>query len=352
MVKSKIKVLFAAAGAVFFFACAFLLFLPFPEALAAEGEEYLVRWENGTAKESYYSAYSALSGCTRECLLFGREGLRGELPASEAFQNAYALLEKGTLLDLLTGDFTVSTRIERAALYRKYEDVCFYSGDLFVFDGTHVVRTKRGGFGELVLLDGKLSAADLCASGAETLTVRADAEFSVDALVGSSVKELRAAEPYFVAGGALYRKTPGGVRLVAAAPSLTHLAVEKTDFCDEGALAPCTALSSLVLPFLGNTKKESFALSVLFGGEVPKTLAQIKVTGGTVIPFAFGGAENLFEIDLCGIAAEDVSETAFSGCGSLRKLHTSKKNLSLSGSFHQTELPCGCTLYERKEGIF
>lgn len=339
-----------ASGVALFCACALAVF-PFPKSVLKGSAFYGIVWEDGVRREeSYCAALGALSGFENGRLLFEREGVRGSKPAGGELFRLDALLDGGSLPELLAADFSALSGLEGAALYRKYANVGFYSGDLFAYDGERVSRTRRTAFGEIVLLDGKLQSGVLVRSGAKKLTLRPQAEFSAAALVGTQVCEIAAREPYFTEGGALYLKTPGGVRLIAALPSAEELAVSEVAFCDEGALSPCARLVSLSLPFIGLSRADGGRVASLFG-EVPASLARVFVSGGKVGEFAFSGCPFVREIDLCGIPAQDVSMQAFIGCERLQKLHTLREDLSLGGNFTQKRLPCGCLLYEREEKI-
>lgn len=345
----------SAVGALIF-AVGFLLVLfclpPYPSTVHAGRERYEAVWEDGTVtRESYASAYSALLGAEDGALVLVRDGLRGEIRTSGQFAQNRALFSEGSLLDLLTQSFGGLSPLERAALYKEFGETGYYSGDFYAFDGSRVFRTGRSSFRELVLLDGNISSKAVRGTGAEKLVVRAGAQFTASALIGTNIGEIEAEAPYAVRDGAVYLLAPGGRRLVAALPRIKELAVKDCDFCDEGALAPCKELVSLELPFAGNApsfagKEFDGRLAWAFGGEIPESLKRVKITGGTIAEFAFTGCGGVEEIDLCGIPAEDISLSAFSGCTGLMTLHTSKADLPFD-HFVRRELPCGCFLYER-----
>lgn len=346
--KKAVSVLIFAAG---YLLCALLCFLPFPRATAAESGEYEIAWQSGeVTRESYAAAYSALCGCGPDKIVLERAGERGEIAAGEEFRKSFAVLQEGSLLELLTEGFGGLSRLERAALYRTFAGTVYYSADLYAFDGERVFRTPRGAFDVFVLLDGSVSSSVIRATGAKKLVLHGEASLSASALSGSGIEEIEAREPYVSEGGAVLLRTAGGTRLVAALPVCETVAVEDCDFCDEGALSPCTGLVSAELPFVGSAKNASEdsdgRLLWAFGTKIPETLKRVRIAGGEISAFAFTGCENVEEIDLCGIPAERVSSSAFAGCGGLMRLHTAKE-LSLDG-FVRTELACGCFLYERR----
>ncbi len=342
----KKSVIRALIFALLYLICALLCFLSFPRRTLARSEEYTAVWSDGSVtRESYASAYSALSGAGNGSVLLEREGVCGEIAAGEAFAAFRTVLEEGSLPELLAADPEGLAPIERAALYRTFGNTVFYSADYFAFDGTRVLRTARRTFGELVLLDGDLPAAALRNTGAKKLVLRADARLAAASLAGSAVEECVASPPYRSSGGAVYLDTAGGTRLVAALPLITSLCADGYRFCDQGALAPCTQLCSLQLPFAGSAESASDGrLAWAFGDELPASLKRVKLTGGTVSAFTFAGCGAVEEIDLCGIPAEDIAPAAFARCTSLVRLHTSAE---WETDFSRTRLPCGCYLYER-----
>lgn len=346
----KKRVFSALIFLVLFALCACCL-VPFPRAAAAREERFEAVWENGTVtQESYASAYSALAGERNGNLLLEREGLRGEIVASEHYRAVRTVFKEGSLLDLLTLQTEGLSSLERAALYREFCDTGFYSADLFAYDGDRVFRTPRASFSKLVLLDGSVSSGFLCELKAQKLVLRSGAQFSASSLAGTKIAEIEAAAPYAVNGGGVYLSTVGGTRLLAALPNIEEFKAEGYDFCDEGALAPCKNLVSLELPFAGSTRStlgNDYDGRVLwaFGDSAPQTLKRVKLTGGTVGQLAFLGLNGVEEVDLCGIPEENISTLAFGSLKGLLRLHTTK-NLQLEG-FSRTALSCGCTLYER-----
>lgn len=329
-----------------------LLVPPFSKASEAEERRYAVAWEDGAfTAETYASAAPFVVGCDGRGVLLFREGKTGAV-LNEELARAAALLGEGDLLSLLGAQISLSDGLSRLALHRRFGNTGYYAGSFFAFDGVSVLPTERTRFFEVVLLEGGVSSAVLRATGAQKLTLRAEAELSAASLAGSAVTQISAQTPYVFSDGALFLETPFGVRLVAALPGLRSLSVEEADFCDKGALSPCEELESLVLPFSGNAPRMwdgyDGSLAYCFGGEVPKSLKRLELLGGLLPAFALAGSA-LEEADLCALPAEAVSPYAFSGCESLKMLHTSCKNLYLEGNFTARELPCGCMLYLRVE---
>ena len=347
----KKRIVSALIFLVLFALCACLL-IPYSRATSAREDTYEVVWQSGAVtRESYAFAYSALSGAENGKLLLEREGLRGEIETSERYKTVRTLLKEGSLPDLLTMSFEGLSSLERAALYKEFCDTCYYSADLFAYDGDRVFRTPRASFSELVLLDGSVSSGVLVGIGATKLILRSGAQLSAASLAGTGVQEIEAAAPYFVNRGGLCLSAPGGTRLVAAVPTAEELRVEGCDFCDEGALSPCKRLASLELPFAGSARSAGGSdydgrVAWAFGDAVPQTLKRVKIADGTVGQFAFTGLGGVEEIDLCGIPEENISPLAFGSLTGLVRLHTRQNHLSLEG-FSRTLLPCGCTLYER-----
>lgn len=352
MVKCKTgfkKRAFAALGfALCYAACALLCLFPLLHTLSPAGEEeYTVKWSDGTVStESYAAAFSSLAEAEAGCIVLEREGLRGEIAAGDGYAQSVSVLQTGNLPALLTAKFEGLSRLERASLWNTFGNAAYYSADLFAFDGGRVQRTSRRAFETLVLLDGGIPNDTLRTSGAAELVLRAEAKFEASALIGTNVATIEAEPPYRVGDGAVYLDTPAGRRLLAALPSRTSLTVGDCDFCDEGALTPCTSLVSLTLPFVGSAARGAESggrLAWNFGGSVPETLKRVKITGGALSEFAFSGCPMLEELDLCGLSAE--APSAFAGCARLQRLHIAAA-LSLPG-FARSELPCGCYLYER-----
>lgn len=349
------KILSAAAWLLLLAASAALLFAPGPLAIAQSAGQVEITWEEGALEAvSCSEAFNLLSGCTQEELLFEREGRRGHIAGSEGYRAAYEMLIHGTLAERLRFGFLGLSPMERMALYRKFGDVCYFSGTSFAFEGDRFVKTRRSSFSYFALMDGTATSEQVRATGAKTLLLSGNAEVG-GALVDTDINTLLAQPPYLAEGGCLYLDTPGGRRLVSALPHSSSLVVEQMDFCDEGALLGCRELGQLSLPFVGSAKSPLgsdyvCSLQYMFGGPPPQTLKKIEVTGGEILPFAFSGCEYVEEIDLCKLEQGALSPDAFGGCTSLEKLHTSAQNLHLPGEFTATLLPCGCYLYQRKGG--
>ena len=331
-----------------------LLFLPFPKRVGANGN-YEVEWENGArTSETYASVSACLEDCTEEELLLGREGVSGRMAVSAEYSKRFALLAGGSLAELLAASYPALSPSESLALWRKFAQVGYYSEEFFAYGGSGFSRTERTHFSEVVLMTGNISASVLQRSGAEKLTLRAEAQLKGSALFGTRIKEFGAFAPYYAKEDALFLSTPGGTRLVAALPLAEELCITvDIHFCDEGALSSCMALKTLTLPFVGSSVSPDGSdydgrLQYMFGENVPESLKRVKVTGGALKTFAFEGCRAIEEIDLCGIAWTAISRDAFVGCYGLEKLHTSLKNPNIEGNFKVTSLPCGCFLYERE----
>ncbi len=271
----KRAILFGIAALVYAL-CAFLLTLPLPKTVAEGTETVLVLWEDGTATEESYAAVSEnMTGVEEGAIVLSREGKRGTVPAGAAFSDAVRVMETGGLADLLSLRCGEISRLEQAALFRRYGKRGYYAEEYFCWNGGRVFRTQRKDFPETVLLAGKISADVLQRAGTKKLILRAEAEFSAEALIGTAVEEIEAQAPYAAEGGAVYLDTPGGRRLIAALPSVRSLTIE-CDFIDSGALAPCRELETLVLP-----PRYEGTLSDLFGKDPagnprrPETLQNI-----------------------------------------------------------------------------
>lgn len=347
----KKRALFALIFALGYGVCALLCLFPLSHIISPAEEEYTVNWSDGTAsRESYAAALSSLSDAEENFVVLQRNGMRGEIAASETYAKCVNVLQNGDLLTLLTADFNGLSRLERASLWHTFGNTAYYSADLFAFDGKRVFRTPRKAFETLVLLDSSVPNATVCETGATELILRSEAQFEAAALVGSKIERVTVQPPYWVSGGGIYLTTAGGKRLVSALPKLSQFEAEDCDFCDEGALAPCTGLVSLTLPFAGSAKSGigsdfNGRLEYDFGGNVPETLRRVKITGGMISEGAFVGCSMLEELDLCSIPAENISPSAFIGCEGLQRLHTARL-LTWKGMARRS-LPCGCYLYER-----
>lgn len=222
-------------------------FLPFPKTILSDRKSYLCRWENGNVTSETLSAVLADFSCDADKILIERGGLKGRIEAGEEYQNIREILESGELADLLSLKADGLNDLEKSALFLTYRSRAYYSEELFRWNGERVVRSEESEFTELVLLSGDLPTGFLKQGKAEKLILHSYAEFTAKSLKGSEIKEVDAAEPYFTRGGAVYRRTAGGVRLVAALPYVEELNAE-CEFLDEGCLAACTCLKKLKLP--------------------------------------------------------------------------------------------------------
>lgn len=352
--KKAAKFLKRAAVAIGTAACLFCLFLPLPRKIS-NSETYRCVWADGSiTEESYSSAYQSLVGIDGEEVVLSRNGLTGRVK-SEAGR-VYETLQEGSLAELLRCS-PEGTRIDSAALYRTFINRAWYDGSYYVWTGAKIKRVTRAARPELVVLSGRLSASVLRESGAKSVYLRAGAEVQAGTFVGSGVENLYAQLPYEVSDGALYLNTVGGKRLVAALGGVRELAVlGDIKFIAEGALLACDDLVALTLPFLGSAESRNSAaykgeLAHLFSDgreyRVPETLVRVKITGGSIVPFAFYACSGVKEIDACGVPENDISQTAFTGIESLEVLHTPKKNVVLTGDFTSYTADCGCTVYHR-----
>ncbi len=340
---------------------ALLFFLPMPRSWAVGDETYRCVWADGTeTEESYFSAYSDLVGMNDGGeLVLGRGDLTGVIAASEACQSAFHVFENGGLGDLLQLNISAVTRLERAALYRRYQNRLWYADEYFAWSGEALQRTEAQRAETLVLLAGDMTATRLIETQAERLFLRADANFSASVVEGTAVKEVLAEQPYSSEGNTVCLSTPGGVRLLAGLPAARTVTVpERVYFADEGALLPCTQLEAVEIPFAGSAQS---SVGTLFRGEfahlfstgkeyrVPETLKRVRVKGGYLIAHAFYSCKYVEEIDACGVSVENIERDAFVDCTSLKLLHTPRENVRLQGNFTKHLAPCGCTIYERAD---
>lgn len=251
------------AGGIFAALCILCLFLPFPKEKAPEREYYTCLWEDGTVStESFYTAYAALTG-TEERIVLTRCGLTGEIEAGEEYQRVRKTLERGTLAQMLNLKAEGLSSIERAALWKRYSGLGYYSDGFFAWNGEGVSRAEERTYEEVFLLTGDLPAGLLKRTGANKLIVHGEAGLTAKGLVGSLVTEAEARWPYFERDGAIYLQTAVGVRLIAVLPFVTELTID-CDFLDEGALSPCICLEKLSLP-----EKYKGGLARIFGEIVP-----------------------------------------------------------------------------------
>ncbi len=356
MVKRK-KILFLIVGAVLSAVCILSLFLPFPKAAARAEENYLCLWEDGRETfESYASAFSMLQGIGEEGSIELKQGTHvGRITPGEDFSIYNDALSKGSLLDLLLLGNGALSRIERAALYRAYGRTAYYSVDAFRYTGDKVVRENFEHPEAVVLLSGTLEKNYLARTEAKELRLAAEAEFSADRLLGSRVAKITADAPYYAENDLLYFEVAGQRRLLAAVPTTTKLTVGDCDYVDKGALAACTQLEELTLPFAGNAKR-NFGSSYdgtfawLFSSDaflVPKTLKKVRILGGQLVSRCFYACPELEEVDVCNLSAEDVSDDAFADMVGWKCIHSPNGNLILTGNYTKRIAPCGCTVFER-----
>ena len=254
------RLFLGALSAVLFGACILTLFLPFPRRAETAQEVYPCLWEDGTqTSEDYFGAFSALRGGTEEGILLERAGKTGVVQAGEEYRRAVTVLERGTLAELLSFRLETCNRLEKAALFMRYGERCYYSKESFSWDGEKISRTDRTKFSEVLLLNGNVPGAFLREMGAKTLILSENAEFTARPLVGSQVENMIVHSPYFTKDGAVYLKTVGGIRLIAVLPNVEYLKID-CDYIDGGALSACIRLKTLKLP-----EKFDGTLAMLFG---------------------------------------------------------------------------------------
>lgn len=334
------------------------LFAPLPVLFPSAGREaYSCVWERrGETSETYFSAYSALERAEADAIVLQRAGERGRVLPTEEYRRAYAVLDGGNLGELYKLSPNPS-RLEKAALWRAFGDRVWYDGGYFIWNGERIAVSGAEKRERFVLLNGSVSARTVIAAEAKLLDVRADAELLAPALLGTEIEEFVAEEPYASDGRALYLHTAGGTRLIAGAPAARSLTVCGNEFADEGALAQCERLEELAVPFAGNTLythteayRGEFACLFTVRGEycVPLSLKRVTVTGGKLTSFAFYACPQIKEFNVCGLAAEDISDSAFLSCEGWEKIHCPNAKIRLPSAYMKSLLPCGCTLFERK----
>lgn len=354
------RIITAVAAVLFCVIWAALLLIPVGTAAGAGAEFYDCAWADGTVtREDYGQAYAALAdGSSAEEIRLFRGGVSGTVATSDSFRAAYHALDTGGLNAVLSVATSDMVRLERAALWRAFRHRLWYSGELFRYTGEGVERVKTARGEELVLLSGGVTSDMLSSCGVKRLTVRAEAELTYRALVGTEIEEAEARPPYEVSDGALYADTVGGKRLIAGIPKAKSVIVRGNDFADRGALLPCVGLEELTLSFVGSAANAagsgySGMLAWLFsdGSEyyVPETLKRVKVTGGEIPEEAFYRCGGIEEIDLCGLDADKISSSAFSVCAGLQRLHA-PISADLGEGFSLRILACGCRYYEKIQG--
>lgn len=361
MVNDRLKrFLCTALAAAMALSCAFLLFVPLPRRVGSAREEiYVCVWEDGSvSEESFYSAYPLLTGIGGDGSLIIGEERTAKIATGEQFAFARSVLESGGLAELLSLKVALP-RLERVALWHAYGSRIWYSGECFAFTGERVTRADLFPAAEFVLLSDKVSAGTLAKTGAATLYLRSEAEFTAETLLGTAVEEVFAEPPYSSADGAVYLSSAGGVRLLAGVPSARTLKVSGNDYADEGALLPCTRLEEISLPFVGNAPvgigsdfRGEFAYLFSDGSDyfVPDSLKRIEVTGGVLVSHAFYRCGSVEEICACGVSPASVDRAAFVDCTSLRVLHTPNADVELpAGTFTSHIASCGCTVYVRTD---
>lgn len=355
------RALCISCAALLFFGWAAALLLPPRGAVGAAAERYVCEWGGTRTEESYASAYASLAGARAEGVLLERGTEQGVIAPSAAYRTLYAALEGDDFAGLLAASAQGLTRIERAAVWRTYSARLWYAGEWFSWTGAGVERTELSAHadGRTVVLFSEPPAPDVLAElGTVSLDCRGGHAPRAEDLIGTRIGELRVSAPYACTEGVLTLETAGGRRIVCGVPAATALVLPDADFADEGALLPCRVLTEVTVPFVGSAKsgrggsfRGEFAHLFSTGSryDVPATLKKVTVTGGTLVSYAFYACPSVEEIVACGVAAENVSESAFLGCGGLRVLHAPRRDLLLTGRFSAQTLPCGCTLFVRTD---
>lgn len=351
-----------AVSLILFAMCALsgvlMLFLPLPHAVLGTEGLYLCAWENGTeTREDYDALYPCLQGLDGEGnIALERDGVKGYVATGESVKRPLKTLAEGELVEALLLNTGSMSALERAAFYRAMQKVALFDGDYFGWTDGKFMPVESCSAEELIWFAGKLPVGALAT--VSVLRVRAEAPLGADTPLGSGLSEIYVEAPYSASGGAVYLDTPGGRRFVCALPSVTVLEVGEADFADEGALLACTNLREVSLPFVGSARsgigsnfEGLFAHLFLFDGDyyVPSSLQKVRVRGGKLIAHAFYRCAELKEIDACGVEADNIDLNAFIDCTALKRLHTPRAGVALSGRFASYVAPCGCTVYERAE---
>ncbi len=326
-------------------AVAFLATVIFPvHVIASAANDVAVRWSDGSVTAEKELALTRDFSCIEgEQIFFERAGKVGCVALSARAKEVVSQLQTAPLSDLLSLTSEGLSRIEKFAVQAEFGNRVYYDGDYFAWeDGFTRVSRRRAD--TVVLLSGELPYRYLEQSGATELVLHPLAELSAWRLVDSRIGRVTAFAPYSFEGGAIYKDTAGGRRLVALLPTACEAQIE-CDFIDDYALVAAQSLQSLILPFAGNGREKRAsdfygAIYTLFGDSVPDTLTKLTVTGGSVCATAFYRMTAIEELNLCGAQAES---TAFSQLPNLQRLHTAGQ-VKLSGFSAQT-LACGCTLY-------
>lgn len=344
-------------SALFLAAAAICPFLPFPRVISCAEESYSCTWSDGTVtKESYADVFGSIAGITPSGnVLLSRDNLQGEIVAN--LKEPSEIIDCGSLAELLT--LRPLDRIDRVAMWRACSGRLWLSdGEFFAWSQDGITRTEETTAKTLVLLSGRVSSTRLQRIGAEELWIHGEAQISADMFYGTKVSNVRTWAPYSDMGGAIYRTTAGGIRLVAALPNLRTLAVDEYRYADEGALLPCQNLEELTVPFVGNASAESGSgfhgeLAYLFSDgkeyRVPSCLRRVTVEGGTLTSYAFYGCTGIQTIDARGVDSTNVDRDAFAGVTDLQTLYTSNGDVRLNGNFQRTLLTDGNFLFRRAD---
>lgn len=345
-------------AALLWLAGTILLFFPLPQGIAAE-QTYLCFWESGVTEESYASAFADFAGADEARIFLQRDGQTGVIAPSQAYGAAYRTLDAGSYPEVLSLSQEGCTRLERAALVRIFSRRLWYANGLFVWNGETLVSVdapRSDHDGTLTLFAGFPTAETIAELGVTTIHCREGVELSAARLEGTQVARILVAPPYASDGSVVTLETAGGRRIVCAAPTATSLILPDADYADEGALAACTSLCELTLPFVGSAKSSAGSnfeglFAHLFVSDsfyrVPETLTKVTVTGGVLAANAFYACPMIEEVNACNVFAQNIDRDAFVGMAGLRSLHTPRADVRLTGSFTAAPLACGCTQYTR-----
>lgn len=265
----KRQLFFGILAAIGLFAAAGILIFPsYSETQEEATGRYFCIWENG--KEEYLrfdEAIPLIKGIKTDAILLEKEGLTGIVETGEGYTECIKALSGGEAARLFSLDGSGMSSLEKTAVFERFKDTGFYAGEFFAWNGERVSFDEIREYKEVYLLEGVLKTGILAQTGAEKLILKASAELTASALIGSCVKEIEAEPPYLIEGGAVYQTSGKIKRLVAAFPFAEELVID-CDFLDEGALAPCVALKRLKLP-----ENYQGTLKMLFGAmPVPEEL--------------------------------------------------------------------------------
>lgn len=343
------KRIFALAmGGVFAILLLFACLFPVRERIMAQREGVYCVYEDGSGE--FLSGTDAI-GLMKEAgrsVTIEKNGRTGRIELGEEAQNLIDTMEHGSLLNLLTLDTVGLSVFEKRAVDFYCADKLWYDGGAFAWTGKRFARVENKLAEEVVLIRGALPKGVLQDCGATLLTLRREADFTAEALVGSDISSVNAEKPYLFRDDGVYREEESGTRFVAGLPHATCLKIDGCSFLDENCLVACREPEELSLPFAGNTcftQSDGYwsDMGRLFDDDLPKSLYRVAVRSGEVSQtflYAFRGVK---ELDLCGVRA--VSEGALSVMTALSYLRC-PFDLSDKLDFSETyRSECGCFVY-------